>query len=1094
MLNIHLSNRFESLLELLAAQAREHRGDVFTPMTVIVPSAAIQRAVTLHLAKRLGVCAHVDFSFPAAWIWRQIARMVPGIASASPFDPDVLAWRVYRALGDAEFVTAHPRLSAYVGPADDVMRFELAARCASLLEQYVTYRPDWMARWAAGDLAASEGDAPPLPDESWQAALWRRIASELALGDEHPARAMLRALEAGCNVDLPASVHVVGLPALPPLYVGLLQQLGRWMDVHAYALNPCRAYWFEVVSGRRLSWLASREQDELFEQGHRLLADWGRQTQAFLGSLINFDGDVVIDDGAFEPSAGLSLLAVLQNSILELEEPATSSVALRASDRSVEVHSCHSTTRELEVLQDYLLGLFAADKTLSPADVLVVTPDLKSIAPLIQAVFGATPTARRIPFTVTGLPERESNPYSRLLLDLLAFVRSRCGVTDLLALLQHEAVARRFGLDEAALEDIQSWMHTAGMHWALDGRHRFELDLPASDKHSLDDGLQRLFLGYALPEGTQTPFLDRLPAADAEGSASRALGALWAAIDTVKGLHEAAAQDRPGGEWCRLMLEALESLATPSRDDLPDLLQLRRSLHSLQDQMTEAAAVDPVPLAVVHTALQVLLEEASHGGVPSGTVTFAPLGSLRGLPYKIVCAIGLNDGVVPSSGNPCEFDLMAQRPHAGDRQRRADDRNVFLDLVLAAREQLYLSHVGRSVRDNSRIPPSILVSELLEVLIGAVALDEPQARARLVVEHPLQPFSPVCFTAEDARLRSFNQEYAQALRLASAATPVPLGAAAEDDDDDEEAAWDPRAPFFRQPLAPADEMWREVPLARLLEFFRNPSRFLLRRRMAIELPRAQELLDDDEPLLPAFDQRAALADRLLPHAIAGLAPHDLKALALAGVEYPGGALGQRQIEAELALLQDYAARVRADTTNPAMPPHRIEIALEIDGVSWRVHGDYADLRSEGLIRHRYDDTRTVDYLSGWLEHLLLCAGAPPGVLPVTRWHSRDGSYRFDAVPDSQAVLGALIRLYARGLQRPLHFFPKSAWEYLFEDHDLGKAQAKWKVTTFRPYAEGADPAYVLALRGVADPLDEEFTECAKTVFGPLRSCLRDPRL
>jgi exodeoxyribonuclease V gamma subunit len=475
-------------------------------------------------------------------------------------------------------------------------------------------------------------------------------------------------------------------------------------------------------------------------------------------------------------------------------------------------------------------------------------------------------------------------------------------------------------------------------------------------------------------------------------------------------------------------------------------------------------------------------------------VTFAPLGSLRGLPYRIVCAIGLNDGVVPSSASPCEFDLMAQRPRAGDRQRRADDRNVFLDLVLAARERLYLSHVGRSVRDNSRIPPSILVSELLEVLVAASALDEQQARERLVVEHPLQPFSAVCFTAEDLRLRSFNQEYAQALRLASAAAPVPLGAAAEDDDDDEEAAWDPRAPFFGQPLAPADAIWREVPIARLLEFFRNPSRFLLRRRMAIELPRPQELLDDDEPLLPAFDQRAALAERLLPHAIAGLAGDDLKTLALAGVEYPGGALGERQIEAELALLRDFAARVEADTATPALPPQRIEVTLEIDGVAWRVHGDYADLRSAGLVRHRYDDTRTVDYLGGWLEHLLLCAGAPPGVVPVTRWHSRDGSYRLDAVPDPRAALGALVRLYARGLQRPLHFFPKSAWEYVFEGEDLGKAQARWRVTAFRPYAEGADPAYALALRGVADPLDDEFTECAKAVFGPLRACLRDPRL
>ena len=228
---------------------------------------------------------------------------------------------------------------------------------------------------------------------------------------------MIRALEAGQDIGLPASVHVIGLPALPPLYVGLLQQLGRWMDVHVYALNPCRAYWFEVVSGRRLSWLASRGEAALHEQGHRLLADWGRQSQAFLASLVNFDGEAVIDDAGFEASAGDSLLAALQNSILELEELAPTSIALPASDRSVEVHVCHSATRELEVLQDVLLGLFAADKALSPADILVVTPDLQAMAPLIQAVFGAAPAARRIPFTVTGLPERESNPYSRLLLD-----------------------------------------------------------------------------------------------------------------------------------------------------------------------------------------------------------------------------------------------------------------------------------------------------------------------------------------------------------------------------------------------------------------------------------------------------------------------------------------------------------------------------------------------------------------------------------------------------------------------------------------------------------------------------------------------------
>jgi exodeoxyribonuclease V gamma subunit len=1093
MLNVHLSNRFESLLDALTEEVRQHRGDAFAPLTVIVPSAAVQRAVTLHLAEQLSVCANVEFSYPATWIWRRIGRAVPGVAAASPFDPDTLAWRVHRAFGDAGFVAAHPRLAAYLGRSDAVMRFDLAVCTASLLEQYITYRPEWMRRWVKGQMAAFETQSPQSADEAWQAALWQRIAGELSLADEHPAFAMVRSLEAGQDIDLPQAVHVFGLPALPPIYVALLQQLGRWTDVHFYAVNPCRAYWFDVVSGRRLSWLATRGQAERVEQGHRLLADWGRQTQAFLAALINFDGEALIDDGRFEARADTSLLSALQNSILDLEELSPSSLQLDASDRSIELHVCHSPMRELEVLHDFLLGLFAAQDAPRPGDIVVVTPDLESLAPLVEAVFGAAPPERRIPFAVTGLPERDANPYSRLLLDVCSFVRSRCGVTSLFDLLQHEAVARRFGLDAEALEHIQAWMRGAGIHWALDGGHRSRFDVPGSDKHSVDDGLQRLFLGYALPSAAETPFLERLPVAGVEGSASRSLGALWTVVQALRTLQEQALHDRPAGEWCDLLRQTLDELIAPSSEDLPDLLQLRRSLHALQERLASADATDPVALAVVHAALEDVLAEPARGGVPSGGVTFASLSSLRGLPSRIVCAIGLNDGAVPASSTPCEFDLIAQNTRAGDRQRRVDDRNVFLDLVLAARERLYLSHVGRSVRDNARLPPSILVAELLDYVVSAVASDKDAARRQLVVEHPLQPFSMTCFTSVDARLRSFHGEYAQALRLASQAAPLRLGAAAEDDDEDEEAGWDPRAPFFRQPLAPADAPWHDVPLANLIEFFRNPSSFLLKHRMSIELPRPEDLLDDDEPLLPAFEQRLALAARLLPHALAGLGTEELVDLARSGVEYPAGALGQRQIEAELALLRDYAERVRADTADPTLPPCRIEVPVDVDGALWRVRCDYADLRGSGLARHRYDDTRVSDRLSGWLHHLLLCAGAPQGVAHVTRWHSRDGSYTLNGVPDARDVLAALLRLYALGLQRPLHFFPKSAWTYVTED-DLGKALDKWQVTSFRPYNEGADPAHALALRGAADPLDDEFMHCARTVFGPLLDCVEDPRL
>src|SRR5690606_15668746 len=121
-----------------------------------------------------------------------------------------------------------------------------------------------------------------------------------------------------------------------------------------------------------------------------------------------------------------------------------------------------------------------------------------------------------------------------------------------------------------------------------------------------------------------------------------------------------------------------------------------------------------------------------------GGVTFASMGSLRSLPYAVVCMIGLNDGSFPTAGRAPEFDLLALQPRRGDRQRRHDERNLFLDLLLSARRGVYLSYAGRSIRDNAPQPPSVLVSELLDVLVPAIA-DDPgsaaslaRARARLV--------------------------------------------------------------------------------------------------------------------------------------------------------------------------------------------------------------------------------------------------------------------------------------------------------------------------------------------------------------------------
>lgn len=1109
MLKLTFANRYETLREALLAAVARAPASPFAAEQIIVPSIALRRDLTLSLASRYGVCANVEFAYLAQWLWRQIGRVVPGIEPESPFAAPVLAWRIFRILSDSRFAGGFPRLANYLQAADPVARLDFAVRIAGLLEQYLTYRPEWLAEWAAGR-AVAIGDATDNADEdqAWQAALWRTIMSELGIEREHPAARFLRMVETGGSADgrfgLPDAAHLFCLPSMPPLYIDMLRQLGRWIDLRLYVLNPCREFWFDIVDRRRLGYLEARGEADYHETGNPLLADWGQQTRAHIELVLDRSGDAPVDDGGFEERASGSLLARLQNTILNLDGIAPGSLVMEPGDRSIEIHVCHSLTRELEVLQDQLLALLAGSDPPSPADILVVTPDIESAAPLIEAVFGNAPRERFIPYMLTGRARSTLNGPARAFIRLLTVATSRFAAGDVFDLLQHPTLARRFGIQAEDADRVRDWIAHSGIRWALDGHHRAEYDLPAVDRHSFDDGLQRLFLGYALPAEGMAAWQGRVPAGGAEGAEALILGRFAHFVDELARLRRHARQPKSAQAWQALLFDALEDFLDADSRDIDDLAETRGAIRELFDNMARGGLAGELTLDVVRTALESLLDDPARGGMPTGKLTFSSIGSLRNLPFRIVCVLGLNDGAFPSPMRPAEFDLMALRPRPGDRQRRIDQRNLFLDLLLSAHDRLYLSHTGRSIRDNAPLPPSILVSELIELLVPALCADpaspgqREEARRRLVLEHPLQPFSASYFSGDaDPRMRSFNAELCEALRH-GLGTGLPAAAElpteGSDSDDDEEAAGESVSGFFRAPLAEPGAEWREASLDRLLRFFRNPCRTLLSERLGIAFPGHEDELADEEPFLADFSGRSALAERLLPHCRQGMGDEDLRRLARAGIEYPPGALGAALIDLELATLKGFAAQVDAAEASPCLPPRHCKLSFELDGAPWRLTAAFADLRAQGLVRHRYDDTRATDYLEGWLTHLFLCALHPDEAALETRWISRNGGYRLRPCSDAQDILRQLLALYRRGLREPIHFFPKSSWKYIAAGNSISHAMNAWRVTRDRPYGEESDPAYRLALRGIDDPLDEDFAQCAIAVFAPMMDCIEDDRL
>jgi exodeoxyribonuclease V gamma subunit len=283
-----------------------------------------------------------------------------------------------------------------------------------------------------------------------------------------------------------------------------------------------------------------------------------------------------------------------------------------------------------------------------------------------------------------------------------------------------------------------------------------------------------------------------------------------------------------------------------------------------------------------------------------------------------------------------------------------------------------------------------------------------------------------------------------------------------------------------------------------MDFFRNPSRYLLKRRMHIELRYEPDELQDSEPFLLDWRGRNSLALRLVPRLIRD--PDDPMAARLieAGTEMPTGNLGAFELARELKNLREFAVEVRRRTRDELLAPHQASTSVRIGDEDWRIGAGFPDLRATGLVRWKYaeqrgiDALRPADALEAWLSHLLLCADPPRGMTPRTTAIARNGVWTFRAPQDPGALLRQLVGIYRRGLAEPVHFFPKSAWAYCHGEHQVSKALQEWRVTAERPYGESGDVAYQLAFRGRPEPIDEDFRRLAEAVYDPLIAhCDRD---
>jgi exodeoxyribonuclease V gamma subunit len=1050
------------------------------PEVIVVQSRGMERWLSMQLAHAQGVWANARFPFPRAFVDEVLTGVLdPERASGVSAEDASLAWSRERLVwaiasvldSDADDVElAVPR--AYVGAQRDPSRLvELSQRIADLFDQYSVFRPELVLSWEAG------------AEQDWQAALWRRLVKRLGsfhLAARAKALFELQPERPGAPWVLPRRVCVFGISSLPPIYVRILGWLARRVPLHLFQLAPSREYLGEQKTVKEL--MRESSPPGAGAPDCPLLASLGRVARDFQSVLLE-EPEVHEDDRFADPGEG-SLLQVLQSDILHLRRrgKAGEPVFQRAPDDvSVQIHSCHSPMREVEVLRDQLREALEVDPSLTPEDIIVMTPDIDAYAPFIEAAFGLEGEAR-IPYRVADRQRRTVSPIARAFEALSRAFRERVTASSVLDLLAHEPIRRRFGVLEAELTEITRFIREANIRWGIDREDRRREAQPALEENTWEFGLRRLLLGHAMPGGGRELFLNVLPFDDIEGAGAEPLGKLIEACRAFFHWRASLADPRSLPEWRAALVELTGELLSPTDAEALELQRLRELAGELASAAAAAEFTRGLPAELVfRLMLEALAGERTSHDFLSGGVTFCALLPMRSIPFRVVALLGMNDAAFPRNQPVPSFDRMAAEPRPGDRSLREEDRYLFLEALLSARERLILTYVGRSVADDSVEPPSVVVSELLDTLERSSTVAAPVSSQQVLgfagapratvlettVQHPLQPWSLRYFSESRQEWCGYDEQAARGAAALAARKRRP-------------------APFLRAPLAP--EPRRPLSLEELARFLANPARELLRYRLELRLEDKASVVEDREPFeLDALDDYK-VGSALLERRVRGENPAQAAACLRAEGVLPLGALGERRLSA----LRPAVERLVENATSYLEGPRR---RTEFDQVigGQRLAGDLSGLHGEARVVVGYGRLKPKRELEAWVTHLALqlTEGAPRHTVLIGRdpnESNRDAVAvrRFLPMPaaDAAALLEDMAHLYELGRRVPMPFFPEAARSLVAlcrragESFDFGQAleeaAERYLPTDYdRSRGEGQN-VYVAKLFGALDPLEPEF--------------------
>ena len=784
MLTIYRSNKAEWLAEILGQELRLNPPEITEEVNIIVSTWPSSRWLSEKLSIINNINALVKYPFPGTYLKRLVKRII-GIDpdEKDPWEKNQLVWNILELLPElmkeeeAQVIRSWLEISDKKDTQINLNLWDLANNIAETFDDYILYRPEIIKQWLSKKTKKKSREISVNKNILWQEILFNLLYKKI---NKDPfciqvEKAIKRLKKDDISkLDYPKNLYVYGLSSLAPLQIDLIQAFSKVINIKIYIISPCNDLWQRCEARRlqfRNTWNTPPDRQWLLESP-RLEAFLGRMGAEYQ-QLLEGSGEYQLGDRNEEDIFSLTadiatnkgnkpnLLEQLQQELLSTKSE--NILTKEKSDKSLLFLKSPGKYRQVELIRDHILQLFSDDIEIQPRDILIMTPQVDSYAPIITSVFNnIDKNTTQLPWVITDKSQEDKVGLIHFVLNLFEISVSRLTASIFENLLINPALRTQQNISIDEVSDIIKSLQSAGFTWGLDSSERY-----GEETHSLCWCLERFLLGLVLPDNPINGISNISPYS--ENISSTEFIKAWGILSKLCNYIDAIRSKRSCKEWIKLITSLVKDLFGDGGEWAWEEQQLLTVVNNW-GLITDNCELEIDCLVVKDIITKALSSTNGKFGHRTGKITISALEPMRAIPHKIIIIMGLESRTFPRIENRRSFNLLERKRELGDPNQYDKDRYSLLEALISTRQNLLVSWNSKDEKTGEDLePPSPIQQWLnyLKIKLGDNTFQE------ILIEPPANPLDHFNFIkTENSQIMSCDRKNLEAREWLEKAIPT----------------------------------------------------------------------------------------------------------------------------------------------------------------------------------------------------------------------------------------------------------------------------------------------------------------------------------